>query len=507
MKYLKPSYKGINAKTLTSFIASAYMLMLFVIYPFYMKEGYVNISDHKFTFFLYSSIGAVLLLLLTGFTELIKSMNSFRSTDAFMLLFILVAVVSYLLSDYKDTAILGTGGWYLGLVFLVLISVLYLLISRLWEFEVYVLYAALIASFFVFILGIFDRFSIYLIPLEIRTPSFISTLGNINWFMGYSSVLMPLGAGLFLSEINASENRLTLRGGLLGVYTLVAFCAGFAQGSESVFLVFFVIFNAYLFLLYKQAISGYSVGILLIIWGIASQLIRLFRVLYPIGYNYNTDGPCAYMTSHSVGVYFAVVGLLFCTIKSDNSKAIMKTIAKIIFLIEAVLIAGIIVIGMLKTKAEMFSGINSSLFYFDERFGSFRGVAYGVSIDILKRFSPLQWIFGIGPDCFSKIAYSYKDLSARLMNVWPNDTLTNAHSELLTMLINQGIMGLITYLGIFITFLKSSLKRYTNPILWCISLSVMCYMVHNLISFMQVLSTPYIFILMAIASVYTVENP
>ena len=41
---------------------TAYLLLIFCIYPFYMKEGYVDIWESKYHFFLYSSLAALLIL-------------------------------------------------------------------------------------------------------------------------------------------------------------------------------------------------------------------------------------------------------------------------------------------------------------------------------------------------------------------------------------------------------------------------------------------------------------
>ena len=43
--------------------ATAYLLLIFGLYPFYMKEGYVGIGEEKYEFFLYCSLGALAILL------------------------------------------------------------------------------------------------------------------------------------------------------------------------------------------------------------------------------------------------------------------------------------------------------------------------------------------------------------------------------------------------------------------------------------------------------------
>lgn len=201
MKFTKPSFNKIDPKALTTFISTVYLIVFFLIYPLFMKSGYVNISYDKYTFFIYSSLVAILLLLVTGLFLLFRELNRILITDFFVLIFILLSTISFLLSSYRQdglNSVLGAEGWYMGYLTILVMCVLYFLISRLWLFEKIVVYAIFIGSFLVYLLGILDRYSLYIIPLEVRNSSFISTLGNINWFMGFYSVITPLGVVLFL---------------------------------------------------------------------------------------------------------------------------------------------------------------------------------------------------------------------------------------------------------------------------------------------------------------------
>ena len=86
------------------------------------------------------------------------------------------------------------------------------------------------------------------------------------------------------------------------------------------------------------------------------------------------------------------------------------------------------------------------------------------------------------------------ELSDMLYRYFGSARLTNAHNELLTCLVNTGIFGFIFYLGIFVSFIiGSGKKRKKNPVLYVLSLSVICYFVHNMVSFAQVLNFPYLF--------------
>ena len=44
-------------------LATAYMLIMFVLYPFYMKNGYADLGEAKYHFFFYVTTAAVILSL------------------------------------------------------------------------------------------------------------------------------------------------------------------------------------------------------------------------------------------------------------------------------------------------------------------------------------------------------------------------------------------------------------------------------------------------------------
>ena len=95
-------------------------------------------------------------------------------------------------------------------------------------------------SFVVFLLGILNRYGINPLGMVSAGPGFISTIGNINWYCGYWSVIFPLGAGWFLFLEQAkdeSTKKYLMKKSLLLLYTAVGFTAGVTQGSDSCLLV------------------------------------------------------------------------------------------------------------------------------------------------------------------------------------------------------------------------------------------------------------------------------
>lgn len=513
---MKLSFSKLSPKTLTSFLCLAYIIIMFCIYPFYMKNGYEKISDAKFSFFLYCSLGAVLLLSLTGLVTILKEISKVNITDIFVLLFVIITVFSYLFSKYKEECLLGIGGWYIGLLTLILISAIYLMISKLYEYESFVLYPILGASFILFLIGILDRFSIYIIPLEVRNTAFLSTMGNINWFVGYYSVICPLGTGLLALELQKEEKRKQRI--LLLIYMFFTFAFGFAQGAESVLLVWLALFLGCFIFAGMKMIRLRDVFLIMALWAGSSLFIFFLRKLIINGFNYGSGGILDRMTGTPVMaiVLFVVLSLWIMIYhpstpySSGKIEIIEDRICKTVFIMIPALFVIWLGISVINTFLVNIPFINYDIFILNEQFGSGRGHAFKAAFMVIKEMSVKDLLIGVGPDAFMKSAYSVPQISDYLKAVWPNDLLPNAHCELLTMFINEGLLGFLSFLGIFISFLVrgiKSLKKEFNGFLMCILLSVAAYMVHNLISFTQVLNIPFLFILMGMAQAGVFDKP
>ena len=122
---------------------------------------------------------------------------------------------------------------------------------------------------------------------------------------------------------------------------------------------------------------------------------------------------------------------------------------------------------------------------------------------MFREMSPVQKLFGVGADGFGAFAYATPKIQAGLYNYFGDSILTNAHCEILTNLINLGIVGTAVYISVFVTFVARCFKRGEVDAYACISaLCVICYFVNNVISFAQVLSIPYLFLIMGMGEAY-----
>ena len=149
-----------------------------------------------------------------------------------------------------------------------------------------------------------------------------------------------------------------------------------------------------------------------------------------------------------------------------------------------------------KSVSDVADVTGTSPFLFDENWGNGRGAALKAGARMYAGMPFEKKLLGAGPDCFSAYAYSLPEVAGSLRENFGSERLTNAHNELFTGLINTGIMGVILYLGIFVSFIIRYAKKgdfYSRMAIVCI----LCYLAHNMVSFAQVLNLPFVFLVMA----------
>ncbi|MGN0377091.1 MAG: O-antigen ligase family protein [Suilimivivens sp.] len=503
-------------KRTADLFTTAYLVIIFIVYPFYMQDGYLDIGEAKNRFFLYVSLAAFVVFavlaviwICTGLWEIKQGRRAYlvnwdriSSTDLFVLLYATTVFLSYVLTDYREEALWGTEGWYIGCVLLLLLCGLYFFISRMWGGNEKIFYVLIGASAVVFLLGICNRFSYFPIKLEITQPDFISTLGNINWFCGYLSIAAPVGISMFVF----AEGR--WKKAFLGIYTVIVFMASFSQGSNSIFLWFAALFYILLWigLENRQWLKNWM--LLVILWGASAQLVRLMRYFLPGKYNYDVDNLCGYFTDSSMSLRIVlVIGVIFLIIKNrqekepGQEKKIRNRTRAFLLILPLILAVGWLVISVIYTGYGISIGEQKTafreIFYLDAGWGNGRGVTFYAGIQAFLEMSLIHKLFGIGPDCFSKYVYSLPGTAMALFGSFGNSRLTNAHNELLTTLVNTGLFGVVFYLGIFISFVRGCMKKKgRNSCVFVPAVCVFCYLIHNMVSFAQVLNLPYAFLLM-----------
>lgn len=500
------------------FLLQGYLLLMGICYPLYTKGSYTSIGEDKYFFYKYVTMSVLVLVLFCGIVSFLTSPKprvSRRTLPSlrewFVVFFIGAVLLSFFLSPFREAAWTGADGWFMGAETLLLIALSCLFLSRLWRYSDFIWGCFLMGSVVVYGLGISNRFSFYPISFEVTAPDFISTLGNINWYCSYFSVMWPIGACFYL--FTEKRYMRILAGGV----TVIGFGAGVTQGSSSVFLSLTAVFYLLLFVCVghwrKYGRRWIELGIY---WCFACQMMGLLRILLPGRYNYEGDNLCGKATGTWFSIYLMVFLLLLylvtvlwekrfrAVIKEGGRKAVFY--GKVIL---AVIPLGGVLLYFLVTAVNTWApmGIpgltDQSLFVFNQSWGNARGATWTTGLELFTRMDGRQKLVGMGPDCFVEYLYTHPDLMEKVQDIFDGAVLKNAHNEWITMLVNLGVLGTAAYGGIFAAlFLGFGKKGEDKPVCYIPVVCAFSYLLHNMVSFGQVLNMPFLFLMIGAGESY-----
>ncbi|MDE6883633.1 MAG: O-antigen ligase family protein [Lachnospiraceae bacterium] len=521
-----------------------------VVYPLYAPGGYLQIGEVKYYFFrnvtlvtLAALCVVVVPAALAGRdrNRIVRLYRQMSVTDWCVYGYCLAVMLSYLCCAYKETALWGAEGWYMGVVSQLMFVLLYFFFSR-WFCCKDSAFAAggygktgagiveagdgaadgsaeagrwvglwLFTSAIVFLLGICNRYSVYPIAMEGQTETFISTLGNINWFCGYWSVTAPIGITLYWC------GRRGLIRALLGAYSFLAMLSGITQGSNSAYLVYLFMVTVFFVFSWRDRKKLYRFLELGMLFGSACQVGRLLQKLPGFTYNYWNGQPeenrgitgILIGNNTGAGILFLLAGCYIAVRMLDKSGRLRPDGGRRLRgILIAAAIGGCLGSFLLLTNDGVVSfwkmGVSMESDGYlkvipDDDWGNGRGAAWNCGVNAYREMDSLHKIVGAGPDCFADYIYDVPKLAERMRDEFANQRLTNAHNEWLTVLINTGALGLLCYVGIYATAIMRFAKRAgRKPLLCACAMALSAYMVHNMVSFQQILSTPYIFIVLGI---------
>lgn len=492
-------------------ILTAYFLVMMLLYPLYMKNGYREIGDDKYFFFRKVTLVTVLLLLcLTACILLLKrkslSITAFykrlSGTDWFVYGYLFVLLLSYAGTPFREEAFLGAEGWYMGLLSQLLFVGIYFFFSRYFRWNDKKLYAMLLGSGLVFLLGILNRYSVYLFGLggSKKMAIYISTLGNINWFSGYWSVFLPIGAAWYWLGRSGWQRAAA------GLYVVTGFIIGVLQGSSSAYLALAGMFLFLFALSFRDNRRMCRFLELCILFLLSCQTARLLRYVPGLAINYES-GPGVVLTDTGLTLYLGMAVVIFylffrvLTGRKGFQIAQWKKLRGAVFFLLFLAAAAFVMLLVVNTcKPGGVFGLSEVPFLvFQDTWANYRGATWTDGVLAWRSMTPLQKLAGVGPDCFAAYLYSIPELAERAFSQFGSSRLTNAHNEWLTVLVNQGILGLFCYIGIFSAAFGRFLKKAeVRPDLYWCAAAVLTYTVHNMVSFQHVLNVPFIFMILGI---------
>lgn len=481
-----------------NYIQAAYIIILSVFLPLYMRDGYYKLGEAKGVAYLWIT-GSFLALNIVAFlfraagrlkaesgkTNAIDQTKarSFLKTRGFLLAFLLTSLISLIFSMDKKIAFFGLDGWRTGFLTWGSAAMIALFISQYGfipkKTEGYIAAICLLVPFFMFLLGIINRFGIYPLDVSGRNNSYLATLGNINWYTGYLSVFVPIGAGLCFREKRFSKGFF-----LCAVYETAGFTALFLQGSESAILIVAAVYLLLAFSGLRERERFKDFLIQLFILGMSMEIAGLLYLIMKNSYTYEESlliSTCARHTGLILMALSACIYRLSCLlgeIKISFKSSLYRMI-----------LWGIAVAAAVFAVLYLANNITDD-------FGNGRGLIWRLSAMAFSKEPFFRKIVGVGQDCYFTFIRSQKELSHAVYEAFDGARLTNAHCEVFTVLIQTGILGAAAYLGLIITTILGlmTISEKDSDMAIVFALPIAAYFMNSLVSFSQATSTPYFFI-------------
>ncbi len=555
-------------------ISFFYLIMMGVVLPFYYhpETSYMTIGSgkaefyNKWAFGTAKAAGVFLLLYLltasvrqfllwkkdssrkTGGASLWMAMKtgcqnfwqSLTGTELFAVCYIAALCISYLLTDYPEFAKMGADGWNMGFWPQILFLFFFLLLKRTLTIGMAKagIGMMLSASTVVFLLGLLNRYGVNPLHMESSGPGFISTIGNINWYCGYWSVLFPVCCGIFLfrekvlpGSRSAQQAPVSVLYRVLpvlsGIAVVIGFATGVSQGSDSGLLVLAAMTLILGFFAGKEKEGLRHFIELLLLFCVSLTGLFALQHLFPERNKYQTAG-YLFLTGKPWGLIFGVLLLclyFFLFIRKNNcANGWTKTVENhcdnkltgtadrgIVWIYRAWQIltglsaaALVLYIGLLTfntTHPGVIPALDgNALFTFNTSWGSSRGATWSIGIHTFLAQNFGHRLFGVGPD--SMAAYLYQSdnstLLAEVRATFGDKRLTNAHGEWITVLVNTGLMGLLSFAAMIISAVGTLFSRKQKTLAKACGLAVLCYTLHNIFSFEQMMNISQMYLVMGI---------
>ena len=533
-------------KNIASGITGVYVFFMLTIFPLYTHDMYFDILGFRYGCFLISSYILLIILSILGIMYLIidykegysspnaveKFIDSFRLenikknirlTDIFFAILIWGMVISTIGSgEVMEAAFFGHQGRYQGLECWLVYFFAYIAITRTFRFKVMYLDFAIIAGCFACMWGTVDFFYVDPFRFFVNVSSsqqnmFASSIGNLNTYTNYTIMIFALAGGLLLIEKNPIKTLfygiaaiISCTGSLygladntvLGFFGFFLFAPFFAIKNRRNLLRYLVLIDILLFSLYL-----FSVGLILPhnAWqgSFAQDLLNknvIFRylfipmtiivsllalLLYRIYPNYGSD------ISNDLNPYDSIL-----------PKKVMNIYTCIVILGFALIVFVLLDVNVFKVNVNFWRSIfpSSNQLVFNDDWGTHRGHNWRIAFtNFTQNFSWFQRLFGFGPDTYQIV--SRRTFQEEMVSRY-GEVYDSAHNEYINYLICEGLIGLITYLGVVITSIKTGIKNIKNkqyiiaPIL-----AVIAYAIQAVVNIAIPITTPIFFILMYMCAI------
>ncbi|WP_349666700.1 O-antigen ligase family protein [Lacrimispora sp.] len=500
-----------NRLKTNNIIALIYVGIILSVFPLVFNNYYFDIMIFKYKFYYITTLIFIGLIILNNtITFLLNKENNIFNKSTFgnlslpeisIIIFIFIAIVSTLQSDYIYESFWGNEGRYSGCFTLMLYGISILYIIRYLHFKNWILYIFLFSGFLACIFGITDYFKLDILGFKVQIEPtqynmFMSTIGNVNTYTSYVALVMAISTVLFSIEKKTWKTYLYY---ICMVCSFFAIIMGLSDNSYLSLLTLFGLLPLYL-LKTKTGLRRFLIIITTFLLSIYCIIIINKsvpnKVLQMQGLINNLPLKGLMLLLLFMGCITVVAYVAKYLIKDKKEE--LPIIYRFLWGGLLLLIVGILIFILydinISLNYEKYGALKQYLLFNDD-WGTHRGFNWRIGMENYNRFPLVHKIFGSGPDTYGILTY-FND-QKEMINKY-NETYDSAHNEYLQYFITMGPLSLVTY----IVFLVSSIiciikKSRVNKYVVCIIFAVICYSVQAFVNISVPIVTPVMLVLLA----------
>ncbi|WP_243008788.1 O-antigen ligase family protein [Enterocloster bolteae] len=507
-----------NANSIPALILT---LTVFVALPLAFRDLYFDILAIKYWIYCGTVISMAIVLLIIALTFIRKdgtennygtiktvlrgfTIKSFKITDWAMILFVASAVISTFQSEYFYESFWGNEGRYSGLFLILLYTISYFIITKCLRFRRWYLDAFVAAGILTCLVGILHYFK--LDPIGFKrdlSPEdykiFVSTIGNINTYTSYVSLVMGASTLLFCVEKNKLKKLLYAISMSISIFALIT---GISDNAYLAMIALLCLLPLYLFngvrglRDYVIILATLSTEFLLIdyigqtIPTHVMEINGLFNVISGF-----SKLPFVVIVLWALAVFITILeGILTRShklIECNAGRWVWVVILAVAFLAGVYILYDANIAGNLEKYGSL-----KNYIIFDDDWGTHRGYIWRIAIEIYGKFPFMHKLFGFGPDTFGIITVHgyYDDMISRY-----NEKFDSAHNEYLQYLVTIGIVGVTAYAGFICTSIIHIIRKAKKcPFVMAVPIAVVCYCAQAFVNISVPIVAPIMFTLIMV---------
>lgn len=498
----------IKEKNVLSAITEIYIIVMVILFPLCVDStGFFKILECKYRCFLVINaiyLSAIVITLL--YYQLFRKENIFKDLRLHkiqwaIIAFLIINIISTFLSPFFKQYNLFVGvGRGEGLINIALYCLSFLNITIFGEFKKrYILYfsiSSIIVSFIAILQYIgFNPFYMYQDGIGTHNVSFIGTIGNVDFVSAFYCIFLTISMAAFVFLENDKIYRKVIH--LISIYmgffifeVLDVLSGTVAFGAILILTIPFIITNS------KRLSKLLVVGVMILLGYITNIIIN------PV-YYYDIGKLKLNFQINDIAIMLIIIALVFIGLayilkKREFDLSKNKKVIKIFYITMILcVIIGVAVIYFINFTDGFLYEIHQMLHgNFDDDFGTYRVFLWKRAISLVKDYP----IIGTGADTFAiRFMEKYTQDVAELGELTINDTAANSY---LTMLVNIGLMGVISYL-IYISFQIINGIKKANQYSIIFLIAFICFIIQDFFNLWVVIVTPIFWVLMAIMFIST----